>query len=120
MSAKRTPFYDLHISLKAKMTDFVGFEMPVQYEHGITAEHQAVRNGVGVFDVSHMGEFEITGPRLLQRLRRPQQSRSRRTRTRQCVERTSSIRTCGPQWARRASPQRAPPRFGITSLIAAA
>ena len=62
MSGKRTPFYDLHVSLNAKMTDFVGFEMPVQYPQGITAEHEAVRTGVGVFDVSHMGEFEITGP----------------------------------------------------------
>ena len=62
MSGKKTPFYDLHVSLKAKMTDFAGFEMPVQYADGITAEHEAVRTGVGVFDVSHMGEFEITGP----------------------------------------------------------
>ena len=62
MSGKRTPFHDLHVSLKAKMTDFAGFEMPVQYPTGITAEHEAVRTGVGVFDVSHMGEFEITGP----------------------------------------------------------
>ena len=62
MSGKRTPFYDLHVSLKAKMTDFAGFEMPVQYPTGITKEHEIVRTGVGVFDVSHMGEFEITGP----------------------------------------------------------
>jgi aminomethyltransferase len=44
------------------MVDFAGFEMPVQYPTGITKEHEIVRNGVGVFDVSHMGEFEITGP----------------------------------------------------------
>jgi aminomethyltransferase len=62
MSGKRTPFYDLHVSLKAKMVDFAGFEMPVQYPTGITKEHEIVRTGVGVFDVSHMGEFEITGP----------------------------------------------------------
>ena len=62
MSGKRTPFYDLHISLSAKMTDFVGFEMPIQYPTGITKEHEIVRTGVGVFDISHMGEFEITGP----------------------------------------------------------
>ncbi|MCH7489625.1 MAG: glycine cleavage system aminomethyltransferase GcvT [Gemmatimonadetes bacterium] len=62
MSGKRTPFYDLHVSLKAKMTDFAGFEMPVHYSEGINAEHKVVRTGVGVFDVSHMGEFEITGP----------------------------------------------------------
>jgi aminomethyltransferase len=62
MSGKRTPFYNLHVSLKAKMVDFAGFEMPVQYPTGITKEHEIVRTGVGVFDVSHMGEFEITGP----------------------------------------------------------
>ena len=62
MSGKRTPFYNLHKSLNAKMTEFAGFEMPVQYPSGITKEHEAVRAGVGVFDVSHMGEFEITGP----------------------------------------------------------
>jgi len=62
MSGKRTPFYHLHKSLNAKMTEFAGFEMPVQYPSGITKEHEAVRTGVGVFDISHMGEFEITGP----------------------------------------------------------
>jgi aminomethyltransferase len=59
---KRTPFYDLHVSLNAKMAPFAGFEMPIQYPTGITREHEIVRTGVGVFDVSHMGEFEITGP----------------------------------------------------------
>jgi aminomethyltransferase len=44
------------------MVPFAGWEMPVQYPTGIVAEHQAVRNGVGIFDVSHMGEFEVTGP----------------------------------------------------------
>lgn len=62
MSGKRTPFHDFHVSLNARMTDFAGFEMPAQYPTGITAEHETVRTGVGVFDVSHMGEFEITGP----------------------------------------------------------
>ena len=59
---KRTPFYDLHVSLGAKMVPFAGFEMPVQYPTGITREHELVRTGIGVFDVSHMGEFEVTGP----------------------------------------------------------
>jgi aminomethyltransferase len=59
---KRTPFHDLHVALKARMVPFAGFEMPVQYPTGITKEHQAVRAGVGVFDVSHMGEFEFSGP----------------------------------------------------------
>jgi aminomethyltransferase len=44
------------------MVPFAGYEMPVQYPTGITTEHQAVRTSVGIFDVSHMGEFEVTGP----------------------------------------------------------
>src|SRR6185436_7115876 len=59
---RRTPLYDVHKSLGAKLVPFAGWEMPVQYPTGILAEHNAVRTGVGVFDVSHMGEFEITGP----------------------------------------------------------
>jgi aminomethyltransferase len=50
------------VALGAKMVPYAGFEMPVTYPAGITAEHKAVRENVGVFDVSHMGEFEITGP----------------------------------------------------------
>src|SRR2546427_4438807 len=57
---KRTPFYARHLALGAKMVPFAGFEMPIQYE-GIVAEHRAVRGGVGVFDVSHMGEIRLTG-----------------------------------------------------------
>ncbi len=57
---KRTPFYEIHKSLGAKLVEFGGFEMPVQYS-GIIEEHLAVRNAVGVFDVSHMGEFEVRG-----------------------------------------------------------
>ena len=59
---KRTPLYDVHRALGGKMVPFAGYEMPVQYPGGILAEHQAVRTGVGLFDVSHMGEFEVTGP----------------------------------------------------------
>ncbi|MBE0590884.1 MAG: glycine cleavage system aminomethyltransferase GcvT [Gemmatimonadales bacterium] len=58
---KRTPFYEQHVALGAKIVPFAGYEMPVQYG-GITKEHEAVRTAVGVFDVSHMGEFEFTGP----------------------------------------------------------
>jgi len=58
---KKTPFYEQHIKNKAKIVEFAGFLMPVQFE-GIIPEHQAVRNSVGVFDVSHMGEIEIRGP----------------------------------------------------------
>ena len=57
---KRTPFYDLHKALDAKMVDFAGFEMPVQYS-GIIEEHHAVRLSVGMFDVTHMGEFYVRG-----------------------------------------------------------
>ena len=59
---KRTPLYQHHVALGAKMVPFAGFEMPVTYPNGISAEHSAVRTGVGIFDVSHMGEFEVTGP----------------------------------------------------------
>jgi aminomethyltransferase len=61
---KHTAFYDIHKSLGAKIVEFAGFEMPVQYE-GIIAEHMAVRNSLGVFDVSHMGEFFVKGPDAL-------------------------------------------------------
>lgn len=57
---KRTPFYNLHEQAGAKLIDFGGFEMPVQYG-SIRSEHKAVRNAVGMFDVSHMGEFFVTG-----------------------------------------------------------
>ncbi len=58
----RTPFHETHLALGAKMVPFAGYEMPVQYPGGITAEHAAVRRGCGLFDVSHMGEFVIQGP----------------------------------------------------------
>ncbi len=57
---KRTPLYELHRRLGAKLIDFGGWEMPVQYG-GILEEHRAVRERVGIFDVSHMGELEVTG-----------------------------------------------------------
>jgi aminomethyltransferase len=63
---KRTPLYDIHTSLGARMVPFAGWEMPVQYPTGITAEHKAVRTGVGLFDVSHMGEFIVRGERALE------------------------------------------------------
>jgi len=59
---KHTPLVEAHRALGGKMVPFAGWEMPVQYPTGIMAEHKAVRTGVGVFDVSHMGEFEVTGP----------------------------------------------------------
>jgi aminomethyltransferase len=66
---KNTALSQLHESLGAKMVPFAGFNMPVQYE-GVTVEHETVRNGVGVFDVSHMGEFLLTGPDALDLIQR--------------------------------------------------
>lgn len=60
-SMKRTPLYEEHLRLGAKMVEFAGWEMPVQYE-GVIREHQAVRAAVGIFDVSHMGEIWVSGP----------------------------------------------------------
>ena len=56
----RTPFYEIHKRYNAKIVEFAGFEMPVEYS-GITDEHMTVRNGAGVFDVSHMGEIWVKG-----------------------------------------------------------
>lgn len=61
---KQVPLNDVHVALGAKMVPFAGFNMPVQYE-GVNIEHETVRNGVGVFDVSHMGLFKITGENAL-------------------------------------------------------
>ncbi len=57
---KRTPLFDTHVALGGKMVDFAGWEMPIQYQ-GIKAEHEAVRQHSGLFDVSHMGEIRVTG-----------------------------------------------------------
>jgi aminomethyltransferase len=62
---KRTPLYDVHVALGAKIVPFAGFELPVQYPTGITAEHKAVREKAGLFDVSHMGEFIVRGPQAV-------------------------------------------------------
>lgn len=62
---KNIALTDLHVALGAKMVPFAGFNMPVQYS-GINVEHETVRNGVGVFDVSHMGEFIVKGPKALE------------------------------------------------------
>jgi aminomethyltransferase len=67
---QQTPLHDRHVALGARMVPFAGWEMPVQYE-GVIQEHRAVRTDAGVFDVSHMGEIEVEGPRaqeLLQNL----------------------------------------------------
>ena len=59
-ATKRTPFHARHLTHGAKMVPFAGYEMPIQYE-GILTEHRTVRSGVGVFDVSHMGEIRLVG-----------------------------------------------------------
>ena len=66
---KNTALTEKHIALGAKLVPFAGYNMPVQYE-GVNVEHETVRNGVGVFDVSHMGEFLLTGPDALDLIQR--------------------------------------------------
>ncbi|MDR0430097.1 MAG: glycine cleavage system aminomethyltransferase GcvT [Tannerellaceae bacterium] len=66
---KKTPFTDVHIALGAKMHEFAGYNMPIEYS-GIIDEHLTVCNSVGVFDVSHMGEFWVKGPKALEFLQR--------------------------------------------------
>ena len=66
---RRTSLYDTHVALGARMVPFAGWEMPVQYE-GVISEHLAVRTAAGIFDVSHMGEIETSGPDALQFLQR--------------------------------------------------
>jgi aminomethyltransferase len=64
---ERTPLHRRHVELGARLVPFAGWEMPVQYE-GVIAEHRAVRTDCGVFDVSHMGELEVEGPRAAELL----------------------------------------------------
>ena len=66
---QRTPLYDEHRALGARLVPFAGYEMPVQYE-GITVEHEAVRNHAGLFDVSHMGEVVFRGPQAEEAVQR--------------------------------------------------
>lgn len=69
METKQVPLNDLHVKLGAKMVPFAGYNMPVRYSSDIE-EHMTVRNGVGVFDVSHMGEFKVEGPQALDLIQR--------------------------------------------------
>src|SRR2546425_6385502 len=64
---QRTPLHELHVSLGARIVPFAGWELPVSYE-GVIPEVKAVRSDCGVFDVSHMGEFEVEGPRATELL----------------------------------------------------
>ena len=67
--AQRTPLHDVHVRAGARMVEFAGWDMPVQYQ-GILAEHAAVRERAGLFDVSHMGEIVFRGPKALETLQR--------------------------------------------------
>jgi glycine cleavage system T protein (aminomethyltransferase) len=66
---RRTPLHEAHVAAGARLVPFAGWEMPVQYD-GVRAEHQAVREACGVFDVSHMGQIETAGPQALELLQR--------------------------------------------------
>lgn len=66
---RRSPLHDFNESLGARFVDFGGWEMPVQYE-SVLAEHRAVRSGVGIFDVTHLGRFSLTGPGAHEAIRR--------------------------------------------------
>jgi aminomethyltransferase len=66
---RQTPLYQAHLQLNGRMVDFAGWQMPVQYA-GVIVEHEAVRNGVGLFDVSHMGEVEFCGEGALEEVNR--------------------------------------------------
>jgi aminomethyltransferase len=66
---RRTPLYDEHVAAGAKLVEFAGWEMPVQYT-GVREEHMAVRESAGIFDVSHMGEIETSGPQAIELLQR--------------------------------------------------
>lgn len=59
---ERTPLYEEHVRLDARLVPFGGFAMPVQYPDGIRSEHRTVRSAAGMFDISHMGEFRVRGP----------------------------------------------------------
>ncbi len=62
MSLKQSPLHDRHAALGAKLAEFGGWEMPLEYPTGVLKEHAAVRHGVGVFDVSHLGKLDVQGP----------------------------------------------------------
>ncbi len=67
---KRTALYKIHEQLGAKFTEFAGYQMPVEYPAGVIQEHKQVRKGIGLFDVSHMGEIFVRGPKAMQYLQK--------------------------------------------------
>ena len=70
MTTRRTPLYSRHEAAGGRFVEFGGWDMPVRYRQTIQAEHEAVRTGAGIFDVSHMGEIEITGEHALTAMNR--------------------------------------------------
>ncbi len=66
-NSQKTPLYDEHVKLKARMVDFAGWVMPIQYE-GLKEEHFSTRSNIGLFDVSHMGEIRVKGPKAVETL----------------------------------------------------
>ena len=66
-NSQKTPLYDEHVKLGARMVDFAGWVMPIQYE-GLKEEHFSTRNNIGLFDVSHMGEIRVKGPKAVETL----------------------------------------------------
>lgn len=70
MTERKTPLYDLHVSLGGKIVPFAGYLLPVQYASGVIQEHMAVRERAGIFDVSHMGEILFEGPDALPAINR--------------------------------------------------
>lgn len=65
-----TPFYKTHVQLGGKIVDFAGYKMPIKYQNGIVHEHKIVREKVGMFDLTHMGEFIVRGPKRLEFLQK--------------------------------------------------
>ena len=86
---KETPLLEEHVRLGGKIVPFAGYAMPVQYPTGIRAEHQAVRETAGLFDVSHMGEFRVRA-----RMRSPSSPMRRRTIPRCWGRETPSTAPC--------------------------
>ena len=74
----KTPLYEWHLAHGGKIVPFAGYLLPVQYEDGVIAEHTAVRKSAGLFDVSHMGEILVEGPRALEGRAAPRYCRLRR------------------------------------------
>ncbi len=81
---KRTPLYEKHLALGAKLVPFAGWEMPVQYPAGIIAEHLAVRTSAGLFDIAHMGLIKVEGDQALPLLQRALTNDAARLNVNQC------------------------------------